>query len=271
MEVVPGARVIKIGDVNTTAVYVHDGVLYATILPTTKLSRLAHHKRKLVERPRGENGEYLTIKEMNSEQLSQYNKWRKQRHKVNNYDKWLDSARRSNAKRYEDPTKRKKILASNTRNRKLTKNKVIAKEYSLHYMRKRRMSSVHKLVDRCRSRLYQFMKSVGDTKRWQTANLVGCTSEKLNIYLKFDGTGHVDHIFPMALYARSGLVVDQWVKMAMHYTNLQVLSAAENLEKHDRLPTKAMAAKVARWAWPPGITEDMLPDVYEGWLSALRM
>lgn len=32
-----------------------------------------------------------------------------------------------------------------------------------------------------------------------------------------------------------------------------------------------MAARVERWAWPPGITEDMLPDIYDGWATPLRM
>jgi len=44
----------------------------------------------------------------------------------------------------------------------------------------------------------------------------------------------------------------------------------ENEEKFDKLPTKAMAAKVERWCWPAGVTEDMLPDKYPGWATALR-
>ena len=32
-----------------------------------------------------------------------------------------------------------------------------------------------------------------------------------------------------------------------------------------------MAAKVDRDKWPPGITEDMLPDIYPGWATPLRM
>ncbi len=60
-------------------------------------------------------------------------------------------------------------------------------------------------------------------------------------------------------------------KRAMHFSNLQPLTADENGDKSDKLPTKAMAAKVERWAWPPGITEDMLPDIYDGWATPLRM
>jgi len=32
-----------------------------------------------------------------------------------------------------------------------------------------------------------------------------------------------------------------------------------------------MAAKVERWCWPDGVTEDMLPDKYDGWATPLRM
>ena len=57
----------------------------------------------------------------------------------------------------------------------------------------------------------------------------------------------------------------------MHYSNLQLLTAEENAFKRGRLPTKAMAARVDRSCWPDGITEDMLPDIYPGWRTPLRM
>ena len=57
----------------------------------------------------------------------------------------------------------------------------------------------------------------------------------------------------------------------MNYTNFQPLRKSDNASKSDRLPTKAMAAKFGRWAWPDGITEDMLLDIYPGWSSSLRM
>ena len=78
----------------------------------------------------------------------------------------------------------------------------------------------------------------------------------------------IDHVFPMTRY--NCLLEDQQ-KKAMNKSNLQPLTARENMYKSDRLPTKAMAAKVARWAWPDGVTEDMLPDIYDGWSTPLRM
>ena len=49
------------------------------------------------------------------------------------------------------------------------------------------------------------------------------------------------------------------------------LLTSENKVKCNKLPTKAMAAKVTRSCWPDGITMDMLPDIYPGWRTPLRM
>jgi len=78
----------------------------------------------------------------------------------------------------------------------------------------------------------------------------------------------LDHIFPLNRYD----VIDVVQQMSVaHFTNMQPLKQPENRNKSDKLPTKAMAAKVDRDKWPPGITEDMLPDIYPGWATALRM
>ena len=58
---------------------------------------------------------------------------------------------------------------------------------------------------------------------------------------------------------------------AMNFTNMQPLTKYENEIKLNKLPTKAMAAKVNPDCWPDGITIDMLPDIYPGWATPLRM
>lgn len=81
-------------------------------------------------------------------------------------------------------------------------------------------------------------------------------------------TYEIDHIFPFRLYdMQSG--EDQ--RKVMHISNLQPLSKTENRAKWEMLPTKEMASKVEAWAWPSGITEDMLPDIYDGWSTSLQM
>jgi 5-methylcytosine-specific restriction endonuclease McrA len=79
---------------------------------------------------------------------------------------------------------------------------------------------------------------------------------------------HVDHIFPIKAY---DIHDEKQRQNVTHFSNLQLLTGKENTSKHAKFPTKAMAAKVDRDKWPPGITEDMLPDIYPGWATPLRM
>ena len=93
--------------------------------------------------------------------------------------------------------------------------------------------------------------------------------EHLDLQWPFTGESYeIDHVFPFRLYNIGSLEGQQKV---MHFSNLQPLTVQENRSKWNHLPTKAMAAKVARWAWPDGVTEDMLPDIYDGWATPLRM
>ena len=56
----------------------------------------------------------------------------------------------------------------------------------------------------------------------------------------------------------------------MHYTICSP-DVERKPTKCKKLPTKAMAAKVDPACWPDGITMDMLPDIYPGWRTPLRM
>ncbi len=97
-----------------------------------------------------------------------------------------------------------------------------------------------------------------------TFKLIGCSPEQLKEHLG-SKKGQIDHIFPLARYD----VTTEQHKMT-RWENLQMLTFEENDEKNDKLPTKAMAAKVPQHLWPSGITYDMLPDIYPGWTTALN-
>ena len=103
-------------------------------------------------------------------------------------------------------------------------------------------------------------------------SLVGETADyvanRLNDLWKSDEEYEIDHTFPFVCYKLSD--ISQHSKV-MNFTNLQPLSPHENREKWGKLPTKAMAARVDRSCWPDGATEDMLPDIYPGWRTPLRM
>mgnify|MGYP004213651061 CR=1 FL=1 len=139
---------------------------------------------------------------------------------------------------------------------------------------RRRTDQKFLVVSRLRTRLGEFMRLKNGTKADGTVNLIGCSQDALAARLKTEQEHRgvdkyaIDHIFPMEMQDIESL---DGQKRAMHFSNLQVLTPHENVNKGDKLPTKAMAAKVERWAWPPGITEDMLPDIYDGWATPLRM
>lgn len=139
----------------------------------------------------------------------------------------------------------------------------------LAWQRKRRLEDpVHLLKDRCRSCIYMFLNSKGKKKSAKTSSLIGCSFAFLHKRLSHRKPGdHIDHIFPLSAYKTMD---ERQQRQAMHYTNLQILTKEENLEKRDRMPTQAMADKTLQCNWPPGIKFSDLPVAYPGWTSGLR-
>lgn len=139
---------------------------------------------------------------------------------------------------------------------------------------KRRTDPQFVAVTRLRDRITSFVRRKRCKKQGKTADLIGCDYDAMVAHLECNERGltipenEIDHIFPLTRYKIKD--ADQQFK-AMNFTNMQLLTTKENLDKRNKLPTKAMAAKVERWAWPPGVTEDMLPDKYDGWETPLRM
>jgi hypothetical protein len=131
-------------------------------------------------------------------------------------------------------------------------------------------------IKKLRLRLYGIIKmSHGIKKTGSATKAIGGSREKLVEHLSINlhtderlNDLHIDHVFPLKCYDLSN---EYQQRNAQHYSNTQALQANENLCKGAKLPTKAMAAKVDRDKWPPGITEDMLPDIYPGWATPLRM
>jgi hypothetical protein len=139
--------------------------------------------------------------------------------------------------------------------------------------RERRVEDVSFAIGgRLRARLQTFLGPTAP-KAGNTYDLIGCSPRDLQDHLErqtsFDiRDGEIDHIFAMTQYNLE--VAEQQFK-AMHFSNVQPLTAKENRNKSNKLPTKAMAAKVDPACWPDGITMDMLPDIYPGWRTPLRM
>jgi hypothetical protein len=144
--------------------------------------------------------------------------------------------------------------------------------------RKQRLrdNPIYAAAQRMRGRLRSVFDRHGIKKRDRTLAYIGCSAnqivEQMNLQCDLEGRNKhsnvMDHIFPFRCYDLSNH--QEWYKVA-NFTNIQPLSHEENQWKYEKLPTKAMAAKVDRDKWPPGITEDMLPDIYPGWATPLRM
>ena len=177
---------------------------------------------------------------------------------------------RAKAKRHREAHKHEEEYKLNQKAREARgRAKTTARE-----MKRYHLDAAFNAIKKARMRLTNLVKVKGAHKKGRTTALLQCTAKQLAVHLNRQRPAddirlqHMDHIFPLAKYAIAAL--GQQAK-AMHYSNLQPLTKKENLDKSDKLPTKAMAAKVERWAWPDGVTEDMLPDIYPGWSTALRM
>ena len=98
------------------------------------------------------------------------------------------------------------------------------------YVKKRRDNNESiRLLMNLRNRTNQALK--GNLKANSMTDLCGCTPEFLREYLKHPEDGgkyHIDHIRPCHTFDMSNPLHQQ---VCFHYSNLQVLSADENLEK----------------------------------------
>ena len=146
------------------------------------------------------------------------------------------------------------------------------KQTTAHGAKARKENPTVRLAHNCRMRLQAYFKNGRFKKDASTSKLIGMTFPKLMKRLcemagivEMTNDHHLDHIFPLTRYS-----LHEENKM-MHYSNLQLLLGKENQRKSKKLPTKAMAAKVDPACWPDGITMDMLPDIYPGWATPLRM
>lgn len=123
-----------------------------------------------------------------------------------------------------------------------------------------------------RSRLADYTRTYGFIKGDSTERLLQCSYKEFEARMSSFDADHrhceYDHVFPMSGYDLSSKANQL---RCMHHTNFQPLTITENRSKRAKLPTKAMAARVNRKCWPDGITMDMLPDIYPGWRTPLRM
>lgn len=158
------------------------------------------------------------------------------------------------------------------RNYAATNRATLRAKASIREKERRETDSKFVIVGRLRARLGAFTRERNVPKSGHTFELIGASPEEVRTHLEVDALTirehQIDHIFALASY---DIQLPSNQQRAMNISNMQLLSQKENKDKSDKLPTKAMAAKVPRELWPDGITEDMLPDIYPGWRTPLRM
>ena len=190
-------------------------------------------------------------------------------------------ANKGSAKRYEK--NKDKILAGmrdnyiKKRPQKLetmkTYRETHKKERSDYNKKRRQEDELFVIAERARGMINKLKRRKQGMRTGRTFEMIGADARKLRAHINEQLCGRnlidcqVDHIFPPKAYKTT----PNWERSFMHYSNMQPLTAKENLNKRNQLPTKAMAAKVPEWVWPEGVKFEHLPDKYVGWRNPLFM
>lgn len=119
------------------------------------------------------------------------------------------------------------------------------RKYEQEYWKKRRkVDPVCDVARKCRSRLHSYKQNHGFKKPCKTKDMIGCEWEELWAHLQktwIENYGtpwkgeeyNIDHITPLAV----AKTVDD-VKKLFHYTNLQMLTPEDNLDKRAKIIDK---------------------------------
>lgn len=115
--------------------------------------------------------------------------------------------------------------------------------------RRRKSDPQFRLGNLLRSRLHTALRAQTATKQSKTLDLIGCTIPELiahleqtaqrNYNIEFDfrqhyngKQWHIDHVKPLSSF---DLTDPEQQAQAMHYANLQILTAEDNLRKHSKI------------------------------------
>lgn len=174
----------------------------------------------------------------NKEKLSQKSK----EYYKNNKEKIKIRHKRNNAKRYLE--KKEEILQYSKEYRKSHKEQIRIRINAYEKNRKEK-DPLFKLIKQVRTLINGSFSNKGYKKNTKTEKILGCSinyfitylfeTYKANYGAEWDGKEdvHIDHIIPLAT-ANSE---EEIIKLC-HYTNLQLLKAKDNFEKHDKLNWK---------------------------------
>lgn len=167
-------------------------------------------------------------------------KWRELHH-----DDYVRQAKEQRLKHIERVKAYKKEYDKNNKDKKKKWDKKYRETHRAErneYSRIRKENDpLFKLKHQVSTLILQSLKKGGYKKDTRTAEIVGCTYEELWAHLKstwLDNYGkewqgkpyHIDHIIPLAIAKNRQDVIN-----LCHYTNLQLLTPEDNMDKKDRL------------------------------------
>ena len=155
---------------------------------------------------------------------------------------------KQNHKQYYEANKKKMKLASNKYN-KANKEKIIKyrednkektkryyeankekiNNYTVEYIKSRiKTDSLFRLKWSTRANIHRYLR---DGKSKRTRDIIGIGFKEFQNYLEVEYTEgmHLDHIVPL-----SWAINDEEVYILNHYSNFQIITAEENLDKKDR-------------------------------------
>ena len=180
----------------------------------------------------------------------------KNKEKITKYKKehYLKNEESIKKYRQEYSLKKKEYLAKQKKAYSLKNKEKIAKYKKKYYfnnkehllkirsawdIKRRKNNPNYKLRNNLKTRIWSVLKGIH--KSTSTMKLLGCSVDKLWNHLesKFEpwmtkenyGLWHVDHIIACAKF---DLTCPKQQRICFHYTNLQPLSATDNLRKGDR-------------------------------------
>jgi hypothetical protein len=114
------------------------------------------------------------------------------------------------------------------------------KKYNINEKKKRETDPIFKLKKNLRTRLSEYVKLLGITKKQSTFEIVGLSPENLRIYLQERflegmtwnnyGEWHIDHITPL-----SSAKSENELYQLSHYSNLQPLWGKDNMSKGSKI------------------------------------
>lgn len=174
----------------------------------------------------------------NKERLSEIGKLYYQNHK----NEIKIRHKKNNAIRYQ--LKKDIILEYSKNYKRLHKDEIRIKINEYEKSRKK-VDPLFKLRKQSRTLINQSLTAKGYKKKTKTEQIIGCQIDffinylmgtfKTNYGYEWDGIEevHIDHIIPLATAKNE----EEVIKLC-HYTNLQLLKAQDNLEKHDKLDWK---------------------------------